>query len=287
MRLKDDTFGVTISTIHSTFQEQIAKIVTPKSVKVMLADSVVVDQTTFDPDAVRKYMREICSSLQEHGWSVRDVSETSDEDIRRIFAKFEVLVKNTYVLSGHLSVQFHALLYYKTDARVTSCHKELASISETIENMDKKESEYGDDIIHKKIQELGHTDLNHEELFSLLYHNDKLIGETSEQIKEGMGKDFTQLSKEKERLIAELDSLLIEVYKTSSVLIDEARLVTGEGGCLCSIDLERMNQNDDKGNSTASTTREVLFDVNTISDNEKDSITLHLLNVVKAVQGNV
>jgi len=63
-------------------------------------------------------------------------------------------------------------------------------------------------------------------------------------------------------LFKELDSLLIETYQTSSVLIDDARLVSGEEGCLCTLDIEFIKN----GN------REGLFDPRKMSNVVKENI---------------
>ena len=63
-------------------------------------------------------------------------------------------------------------------------------------------------------------------------------------------------------MIKELDSLLIETYQTSSVLIDDSKLVSGEEGCLCTIDIEFIKNNN----------REGLFDPRKMSNTVKDNI---------------
>ena len=63
-------------------------------------------------------------------------------------------------------------------------------------------------------------------------------------------------------MFKELDSLLIETYQTSSVLIDDARLVSGEEGCLCTLDIEFIKN----GN------REGLFDPRKMSNVVKENI---------------
>ena len=39
----------------------------------------------------------------------------------------------------------------------------------------------------------------------------------------------------------------MEIYQTTSVLIDDSKLVTGEEGCLCSFDLEHFKNNAKEG----------------------------------------
>ena len=67
-------------------------------------------------------------------------------------------------------------------------------------------------------------------------------------------------------MIKELDSLLIETYQTSSVLIDDTRLVAGEEGCLCTLDIEFIKNNN----------REGLFDPRKMANNVKENILKNL-----------
>ena len=93
--------------------------------KVMMGDSTVTEQKTFDPTQVMDYFQKINNKLEE--WSLQDVTITNNEDLRRIFTKFEIMEGN-YLLSGHISIQFHVLLYYKPNQRVLDCQKELSEI---------------------------------------------------------------------------------------------------------------------------------------------------------------
>ena len=60
----------------------------------------------------------------------------------------------------------------------------------------------------------------------------------------------------------ELDSLLVETYQITPVLIDDSKLVTGEEGCLCTFDLEFVKDNN----------REGLFDPKKMPDKVKENI---------------
>ena len=73
-------------------------------------------------------------------WSLQDVSITNNEDLRRIFTKFEIAEGN-YLISGHISLQFHVLLFYKPLQRVIDCQKELAEIVDTTKNKETELSE--------------------------------------------------------------------------------------------------------------------------------------------------
>ena len=214
------------------------------SIKVMMGDSTISEKLTFDPEKIRIFYKNLIKNLQD--WSVQDVSITNDEDIRRIFTKFQARDGN-YILSGHLSVQFHVLLYYNPKYRVIECQKEL---SEIIDNTKNKESEIAnleDDFVYNKLKEMGYKNLDHQNLFELFFNDDKLREKIHNEIEQKCDVDFQKLYKKKTELFKELDSYLMETYQTTPILIDEQKLVTGEEGCLCTFDLEFIKNKNKEG----------------------------------------
>ena len=245
--------------IQSKFLEEIKDITQPVSVKVMLGDSTVTEQKTFDPAQIRQFYEQIIKNLE--GWTIQEITITNNEDIRRIFTKFEIKIEN-YLLSGHMSLQFHVLLYYKPEQRVIECQKELSKIIENTKNKEVELSELGDQFVLEKLKGLGYKDLDYQNLFEIFYENDELRDKIYSEIEGKTDANFQELSKRKTELFNELDSFLIETYQTSPVLIDETRLVEGEEGCLCTFDLEFIKNNSKEG----------LFDPRKMSDNTKKSI---------------
>lgn len=232
-------------------------------VKVMLGDSTITEQKTFDPKQVMGYFQKINHSLKE--WSLQEVSITNHEDLRRIFTKFEIM-EGSYLISGHISLQFHVLLYYKPDQRVIDCQKELSEIVDLTKNEEVQLSDRGDQFVLNKLKEMGYKDFDHQKLFEVFYENDEFREKIFQEIQKVAGVDFKELSEKKTKLFQELDSLLVETYQTSPVLIDDARLVTGEEGCLLTLDLEFVKNNN----------REGLFDPRKIPGVVKDRIVKRL-----------
>ena len=232
-------------------------------IKVMMGDSTITEQKTFDPKQVSDYFQKINNSLNE--WSVQDVSITNNQDVRRIFTKFEIR-EGSYLISGHLSLQFHVLLYYKPDQRVIDCQKELAEIVDLTKNEQEQLSDNSDQLVLKKLKDMGYKDFDHQKLFEVFYENDEFSEKVFAEIQKDAGVDFQELSEKKTKLFSELDSLLLETYQTSPVLIDDPRLVSGEEGCLLSLDLEFIKN----GN------REGVFDPRKISDTVKENIVKRL-----------
>ena len=85
--------------------------------------------------------------------------------------------------------------------------------------------------------------------------------------------DLQKITQRKESLCKALDDLLLETYQMEPVLIDEARLVTGEEGCVCNIDIE-MFENDQKNS---------LFDSKKISNSTKEKIASLVNQVLEAI----
>ena len=249
--------------IQELFVTRIDSLTKMIDVKVMMGDSTVTEQKTFDPKLVSDYFQKINNSLKE--WSLQDVSISNNEDIRRIFTKFEILEGN-YLLSGHLSIQFHVLLYYKPDQRVLDCQKELSEIVDMTKNKEQQISDNSDQFVLNKLKEMGYKDLDHSKLFEIFYENDEFREKIYSEIEKDAGVDFQELSEKKTKLFNELDSLLVETYQTTNTLIDDTKLVNGEEGCLCTIDLEFIKNKNKEG----------LFDPKKMSPTTQENIIKRL-----------
>ena len=246
-------------TIEKLFLEKIVELTQMTTVKVMMGDATVTDQKSFDPKKVSDYFKKINDNLKD--WSIQAVSISNNEDLRRIFTKFEIMEGN-YLISVHLSLQFHVLLYYKPDQRVIECQKELAEIVETTKTKEQEISNKGDQVVLDKLKDMGYKDFDHQKLFEIFYENDELREKVYSEIEKTTDTDFQKSADKKQELFRELDSLLMETYQTSPVLIDDTRLVAGEEGCLITIDLEFIKNKN----------REGLFDPRKMSTVSKENI---------------
>ena len=85
--------------------------------------------------------------------------------------------------------------------------------------------------------------------------------------------DLRKISQRKTSLLRALDDLLLETYQMEPVLIDEARLVTGEEGCVCNIDIEII-ENEQKSS---------LFDSKKVSNSIKEKIGVLIDQVLEAI----
>ena len=258
--------------IQKSFLSNITNLTKMIEVKVMMGDSTITEQKTFDPKQVTDYFQKINNSLKD--WSIQDVSISNNEDVRRIFTKFEIMEGN-YLISGHISLQFHVLLYYKPDQRVIESQKELSKVVDLTKDKEEKFSDNSDQFVLNRLKEVGYKDFDHQKLFEIFYENDELREKVFSEIEKNEGINFQELSEKKTKLFNELDSLLIETYQTSPVLIDDPRLITGEEGCLCTIDLEFIKNKN----------REGLFDPRKMSESVKEKIQTRLNeleNIIKS-----
>lgn len=230
--------------IQKLFLEKMKELTRTVTVKGMLGDSTIAEQNTFDPILVQEYFKKIIKNLPD--WVSRDISITNNEDLRRIFVKFE-LKEGNYLLSCHMSIQFHVLLFYKPDNKVIEYQKELSEIIDKTKNTETKLAEDSDQYILEKLKEIGYKDLEHKDLFQVFYENDDLRDKIYKEIEGKSESNVQDLLKRKKQLFNELDNLLMEIYQTTSVLIDDSKLVTGEEGCLCSFDLEHFKKNVKEG----------------------------------------
>ena len=257
--------------IQKKFLEKIKGITYPVEIKVMLGDSTVTEQKTFDPQLVQNFYQQFSKKLSD--WTIQEVSISHNDDLRRIFTKFEIKEGN-YLISGHLSVQFHVLLYYKPEQKVLETQKELAEIIETTKTKESEISDGNDQFVLNKLKEKGYKDFDHKKLFEIFYENDKLREEILNEIEDNSNVNFKELERKKQELIKNLDNLLVETYQTSSVLIDDAKLVTGEEGCLCTIDLEFLRGGIKEGQ----------FDPRKISDPIKNKINSRVNEILTSLE---
>ncbi len=258
--------------IQKSYLSKMTDLTKTVNVKVMMGDATVTEQKTFDPKQVSDYFQKINNTLKD--WSLQDVSLTNNEDVRRIFTKFEIREGN-YLISGHMSLQFHVLLYYKPEQRVIDSQKELSEIVDLTKNKQQQLSDNNDQFVLDKLKEMGYKDFDHQKLFEIFYENDKLREKVFSEIQKNEGVNFQELSEKKKKLFDELDSLLVETYQTSSVLIDDPKLISGEEGCLFTLDLEFIKNKNKEG----------LFDPRKMSESVKENIESRLNeleNIIKS-----
>lgn len=262
--------GAKAEKIRSAFLENITKLTKTVLLKVMLGDSTVTEQQTFDPARVRKFYEDVLKKLQD--WRSEGISVSNDKDLRRIFIKYDTRDGN-YLLSCHMSLQYHALLYYKTDHRVVDIQKILADITDKINIVKTDIAPKGDLLIQEKLKELGYEGLDEQKLFEIFFKNETLTKEMSDKVNTMSDENIEQLTKKQSQLFKELDNLLLEIYHTTPVMIDEMRMIAAEEGCICNFDLEYIKNK----------TKEGSFDPRRIPSKVKDDLLKRMDQIFNAM----
>ena len=279
MRIGNPTnneFILELNKINDEIQaEYLKKIIhTTRSVNcdVMLGDSTTKKVETFDIKNVEMFFGKFESHLSD--WNSQGVTYSSDEDLRRIFTKAEIRIGD-YIVSLHVSLQYHVLLYYKPIQRVIELQKKLSELINNNGNSESKYEEEGERLIIEKLNKLGFKDMPKQELFELFYNDEELAKKIKKMIDDSQP-EVVDVQGQKNELFRELDNLLIETFHTTSVIIDEQKLVNGEEGCLCNIDLEFVDNGAKQG----------LVDATLIDEKNKILIKQNITRILDIVLEN-
>jgi len=270
----DDEFLIKLnkknSQIQSIFHGKIKEIAKKHLIDVMMQDGIVKKQETFDVEKIHQVYNGFANRLQD--WTLDGISSTNDEGIRRNFIKLNTNADNCRI-SLHFSIQYHVILFYQPNYEVMKKQKELSDFMDMTKKQEGELTEKSDHVILEKLRAEGYKDLDTQNLFEIFYNDDKIREKIMNEIDLQTDGDLQKISQRKENLLKELDDLLLETYQMEPILIDEARLVTGEEGCVCNIDIE-MIENGQKGG---------LFDSNQVSSSTKEKISILIDQVLEAI----
>tara|TARA_B110000014_G_scaffold129434_1_gene89238 strand:+ start:589 stop:1434 length:846 start_codon:yes stop_codon:yes gene_type:complete len=258
--------------IQDEFLKKIAYETRNISCDVMLGDSSTKKVETFDIKNVETFFGNFDSKLS--GWNSQGVTYSADEDLRRIFTKSELRIGD-YILSLHVSLQYRVLLYYKPIQKVIELQKNLADIIDNSENSESKYEDEGDRLIIEKLNELGFKDMPKQELFELFYNDEALAFKIKKMIDNSQS-EVVDIQGKKNKLFKELDNLLLETFHTTAVIIDEQKLVNGEEGCLCNMDLEYIDNGAKQG----------LIDASIINEEIKSQLTQGIKKILDVILKN-
>jgi len=270
----DDEFLIKLnkknSQIQSIFHEKIKEIAKKHLVDVMMQDGVVKKQETFDVEKIHQVYNGFANKLQD--WTLDGISSTNNEGIRRNFIKLNTNADNCRI-SLHFSIQYHVILFYQPNYEVMKKQKELSDFMDMTKKQEGELTEKSDHVILEKLRAEGYKDLDTQNLFEIFYNDDKIREKIMNEIELQTDGDLQKISQRKENLLKELDDLLLETYQMEPVLIDEARLVTGEEGCVCNIDIEMIEDEHQSG----------LIDSNQVSSSTKEKISILIDQVLEAI----
>jgi len=270
----DDEFLIKLNEkniqIENNFLEKIKIMAKKYPVDVMLQEGTVKKQETFDVEKIHQIYSDISKKLET--WTNEGISDTNDEGIRRNFIKLNTSVDD-HIISLHLSIQYHVVLFYQPNYEVLKKQKELSDFMDKTKKQEIDLTEKTDHVILEKLRAAGYKNLDTQNLFEILYKDDKIIEKIMNETELQTDGDLQKISQHKENLLKSLDDLLLETYQMEPILIDEARLVTGEEGCVCNIDIERI-ENDQKSG---------LIDSKKISSDTKEKISTLINQILIAI----
>ena len=270
----DDEFLIKLNEkniqIQDSFLEKIKEIAKKHSVNVMLQDGAVKKQETFDVEKIHQIYSDISERLR--AWTLEGISSTNDEGIRRNFIKLNIN-PGDHIISLHLSIQYHVVLFYQPNYKVMKKQKELSDFMDKTKKQEGELTEKTDQVILEKLRAGGYKKFDAQNLFEILYKDDKIREKIMNETELQTDGDLQKINQHKENLLKALDDLLLETYQMEPILIDEARLVTGEEGCVCNIDIERI-ENDQKSG---------LIDSKKMSASTKEKISALIDQVLTAI----
>ena len=270
----DDEFLIKLneknSQIQSIFHEKIKEIAKKHLVDVMMQDGTVKKQETFEVEKINQIYNRFANGLQ--AWTLEGISSTNDEGIRRNFIKLNTNADDCRI-SLHLSIQYHVVLFYQPNYEVMKKQKELSDFLDMTKKQEGELTVKSDHVILEKLKAEGYKDLDTQNLFEIFYNDDKIREKIMNEIKLQTDGDLQKISQHKESLLKALDDLLLETYQMEPILIDEARLVTGEEGCVCNIDIEMIENGQKSG----------LFDSKKVLTSSKEKISTLIDQVLEAI----
>ncbi len=270
----DDEFLIRLneknSQIQNIFHEKIEEIAKKYPIDVMMQDGIVKKQDTFDVKKIQLIYNEFTKKLQN--WTLEGISSTNDEGIRRNFIKLHTNA-DEYRISLHFSIQYHVILFYQPNYEVMKKQKELSDFMDKTKKQEGELTQKSDHLIFEKLKAEGYKDLDTQSLFEIFYNDDKIREKIMSEIELQTDGDLQKINQHKENLLRGLDNLLLETYQMEPVLIDEARLVTGEEGCLCNIDIEKIENDQRTG----------VFDSKQLSTSTKEKINALIDQVLQSI----
>ena len=242
----------------------------------MLGDGTVTQADTFDPQNVQMFYQRLANLLE--GWAFTGILKSATEDLHRLYCQFTIEVGRHHI-SGYFGIQFHVLPYYRVDRRVIEIQKELAKIADDATVVFKDMTGAANKALAAELEKRGYASMEFQELFTKMFDDEKLVEELDEKASavESQFPQFEEMGKKKNRLFAELNDLLIELYQTSPVTIDYNRLMQGEEGVTTYFDIEVIKNKKIR-------TREAYLNTEKIKKEEADAVAGELAKVSEALK---
>jgi len=261
---------------EQAYLEAIGPAISARKASAMLGDGTVTQADTFDPHDVQTFYQRLANLLE--GWTFSGILKSATEDLHRFYCQF-TKEADRFHISGYFGVQFHVLPYYRADKRVIEIQKELAKIADDATSVFKNMTGSADKALAAELEKRGYAGMDYQELFTKMFEDEKLIEELDKKAAsvESQFPEFEEMGKKKNRLFAELNDLLIELYQTSTVLIDYNRLMQGEEGVTNYFDIEIIKNKKTKA-------REPFIDTPKIKKGDSDVVAAELERVAAVLK---
>src|SRR5919202_5399021 len=261
MPLKDDNYfaknaNLVFENLRSAFLEAIKPHLLAKKVDVMLGDGSITQSYTFEPEKVKSFFQALIESLKD--WGATGILASNTDDLHRIYCQI-TKEADKYHLTGYFGIQFHALPYYRPDKRVIQIQRELAQIVDKAQETFNSISERGNNVVHTELQSTGYAEMGFEELFAKLFEDKNLFDQLERKalLVENEFPEFKEMHNRKVHLFAELDKLVIELYRISPVMMDYDRLMQGEEGVVTYFDIEAIKNKKTKQRDSFNDTKRI------------------------------
>ena len=262
--------------VEQVHLEAIGPAIAMQKSSAMLGDGTVTQADTFNPQNVQMFYQRLANLLE--GWTFSGILKSATEDLHRVYCQFTKEVGRHHI-SGYFGIQFHVLPYYRVDKRVIEIQKELAKIADDATTVFKDMTGAADKVLAADLEKRGYASMEFQELFTKMFDDEKLVAELDEKASavQSQFPQFEEMGKRKNRLFAELNDLLIELYHTSPVTIDYNRLMQGEEGVTTYFDIEVI-----KNKKTRA--REAYLNTEKIKKDDADAVAAELTKVAKALK---
>jgi len=238
-----DYFVKRINEAVETINEEFVYFLKPKlkmkKVDVMVGDGTITKVETFDPKEITNEFRRILENLSN--WIVTDISNSKTEDLYRLYFQITCNIDKFYIY-GYFGIQFHVLHYYKLDKEIIKIQKELVKLNQDVSESFISLADKGNAILEDELRRQGINNLPFEELFAKIYENNNLM-DNLEQKALKLEKQFPQIQdseNKREQLISQLNNMIIDLYRITSVKMDYNGLMQGEEGIVSYFEIESI-----------------------------------------------
>lgn len=236
-----DDFSLQLNKLYNSISESylgaVRKHIQLKKANVMLADLSVAQQETFDPQNVAMFYEMLTRKMKN--WSAGGITKTDTDDLRRLHVLSVIAIEN-YSLSCYLALQYHSLPYFKVDSRIKDIQTQIMELDESISAIREEITKKGDALVEEELMKRDMANLSVEDMLQIMYNDQELYDQLTRKIDnlQTRNPEYLQKTKLRDQLLKELENKMVELYRTTPVLIDHQKLMQGEEGICISFDIE-------------------------------------------------